>query len=78
MDCSRCSKCMYRLIAMTERTGRTALVCLNCDAVDPMQTDAMKWARSGLATPLLQPALPSAVRDNVHPQSEGTALEKRR
>jgi hypothetical protein len=35
---------------MTDRTGRTKLVCLNFDDVDPMKTDAAKWAASGLAT----------------------------
>ncbi len=35
---------------MTDRTGRTKLVCLKCDNVDPMKTDAVKWANSSLAT----------------------------
>jgi hypothetical protein len=34
---------------MTDRTGRTKLVCLKCDDVDPMKTDAVKWAESSLA-----------------------------
>jgi hypothetical protein len=36
-------------MAMTDRTGRTQLVCLKCDDVDPMKTDAAKWAESSLA-----------------------------
>ena len=36
-------------MAMTDRTGRTQLVCLKCDNVDPMKTDAAKWANSSLA-----------------------------
>ena len=49
MDSSRCPKCRKRLMAMTDRTGRTTLVCLRCDPVDPMKTDAIKWAQSSLA-----------------------------
>jgi len=43
-------KCRKRLMAMTDRTGRTKLVCLKCDNIDPMKTDAVKWAYSGLAS----------------------------
>ena len=49
MDASRCPRCKKRLMAMTDRTGRTQLVCLKCDNVDPMKTDAAKWANSSLA-----------------------------
>jgi hypothetical protein len=34
---------------MTDRTGRTRHVCLKCDDIDPMKTDAVKWANSSLA-----------------------------
>jgi phage FluMu protein Com len=51
MDLSRCPKCNKRLMATTERTGRTELKCLKCDEVDPMKTDAAKWADSALAPP---------------------------
>jgi hypothetical protein len=27
------------------------MVCLKCDNIDPMKTDAAKWAASSLATP---------------------------
>jgi hypothetical protein len=50
MDLSRCPDCKRRLMAMTDRTGRTKMVCLKCDDVDPMKTDAARWAASGLAT----------------------------
>ena len=48
MDGSRCPICKKRLIAMTDRTSRTKLVCLKCDKIDPMKTDAVKWADSSL------------------------------
>jgi len=48
MDGSRCPICKKRLMAMTERTGRTRLVCLKCDQIDPMKTDAVKWTNSSL------------------------------
>jgi hypothetical protein len=49
MDLSRCPNCRRRLMAMTDRTGRTNIVCMKCDNVDPMKTDAVKLAFSGLA-----------------------------
>jgi phage FluMu protein Com len=49
MDISRCPKCNKRLITMTSKTGRTSQLCLKCDNVDPMKTDAVKWANSDLA-----------------------------
>ena len=51
MDESRCPKCKKRFMAMTDKTGRTKLVCLKCDKIDPMKTDAVKWANSTLASP---------------------------
>ena len=50
MDVTRCPKCNKRLVA-TDRTGRTELRCLKCDEVDPLKTDAAKWADSPLARP---------------------------
>src|SRR5467141_3856593 len=44
----------YRPVQICEsgsRTGRTELKCLKCDEVDPMKTDAAKWADSALAPP---------------------------
>lgn len=49
MDIDRCPRCKTRLTAMSDRTGRTELVCLKCDNIDPMKTDAAKWANSSLA-----------------------------
>jgi phage FluMu protein Com len=48
---NRCPKCNKLLMAMTDRTGHTELRCLKCDKVDPMKTDAVKWAGSPLASP---------------------------
>jgi DNA-directed RNA polymerase subunit M/transcription elongation factor TFIIS len=47
----QCPKCNNRLIAVTDRTGRTEMRCLKCDKVDPMKTDAVKWADSLLSGP---------------------------
>jgi phage FluMu protein Com len=51
MDTTRCPKCNKHLMAVTEKTGRTELRCLTCDSVDPLKTDAVKWAESSLAPP---------------------------
>lgn len=51
MDQSRCPNCKRRLMAMTDRTGRTQLVCMKCDKIDPMKTNAVRWANSSLAPP---------------------------
>jgi phage FluMu protein Com len=51
MDESRCPKCKKRLMAMTDRRGRTELICLRCDNVDPMKTNAVNWANSSLTAP---------------------------
>ncbi len=51
MDVTRCPKCKKRLMAMTDRTGKTEMLCLKCDKVDPMKTDAAKWADSPLTGP---------------------------
>ena len=49
MDITRCPKCNKRLMATTDRKGRTELCCLTCDEIDPLKTDAVKWAESPLA-----------------------------
>jgi phage FluMu protein Com len=51
MDNTRCPKCKKRLIATTAAEGRTELHCLKCDNVDPLKTDAVKWATGPLAPP---------------------------
>jgi hypothetical protein len=37
--------------AVATSDGRTGFKCLHCDEVDPLQTDAVKWADSPLASP---------------------------
>jgi phage FluMu protein Com len=49
MDATRCPHCNRRMKAVTTTDGRTDLKCLRCDEVDPLQTDAVKWAESPLA-----------------------------
>jgi hypothetical protein len=50
MDVSRCPRCKRRLVPVANsESSRTRLACLFCDEVDPLQTDAIKWANSGLA-----------------------------
>jgi phage FluMu protein Com len=49
---NRCPKCNKLLMAMTDRIGHTELRCVKCDKVDPMKTDAVKWAGSPLASPV--------------------------
>jgi hypothetical protein len=51
MNDHRCPKCENLLMATTDRMGKTELRCLKCDKVDPMKTDAVKWANSGLYGP---------------------------
>jgi DNA-directed RNA polymerase subunit M/transcription elongation factor TFIIS len=51
MNDHRCPNCKKLMTAMTGRTGRTELRCLKCDRVDPMKTNAVKWANSGLTGP---------------------------
>ena len=51
MNDQRCPKCKKLMLAMTDRTGKTELRCVKCDKVDPMKTDAVKWANSGLSCP---------------------------
>jgi phage FluMu protein Com len=51
MDSTRCPKCNRRLVVEANDDGRTELRCLRCDEVDPLKTDAAKWAESSLAQP---------------------------
>ena len=59
MNTSRCPKCDKRLIATMAMTGQTKLVCLKCDDVEPMNTDAVKWGERSLA----RPARPKSAED---------------
>jgi hypothetical protein len=49
MDTTRCSHCKKRMKAVLAENGRTEFRCLRCDLVDPLQTDAVKWAKTPLA-----------------------------
>jgi phage FluMu protein Com len=51
MESHRCPKCKKLLMAMTDGTGKIELRCLKCDQVDPLKTNAIKWANSPLAGP---------------------------
>jgi tRNA(Ile2) C34 agmatinyltransferase TiaS len=51
MDPTRCPRCSRRMKAVATADGRTGFKCLHCDEVDPLQTDAVKWADSPLASP---------------------------
>jgi phage FluMu protein Com len=50
MDATRCTHCNKRMKAVLGEDGRTEFKCLQCDLLDPLQTDAVKWAESPLAT----------------------------
>jgi tRNA(Ile2) C34 agmatinyltransferase TiaS len=51
LDKTRCPICSRRLMPVTDAKGRTELRCLECDELDPLQTDAAKWAQCPLAPP---------------------------
>jgi hypothetical protein len=42
-----------RLKAVMAANGRSEFKCLDCDLLDPLQTDAVKWAKSPLAAPVI-------------------------
>jgi tRNA(Ile2) C34 agmatinyltransferase TiaS len=45
----RCPRCSKRTKVVLSPNGRTEFKCLQCDQVDPLCTDAAKWAESALA-----------------------------
>jgi len=47
----RCPHCNKRMQTVFGANGRTEFQCLQCDKVDPLKTDAAKWAESPLAQP---------------------------
>jgi tRNA(Ile2) C34 agmatinyltransferase TiaS len=51
MDPTRCPHCTKRMKAVATSDGRTGLQCLECDKIDPLKTDAVKWAASALTAP---------------------------
>jgi hypothetical protein len=48
----RCPHCHRRMKIVLGQTDRTEFRCLECDKVDPLETDALKWANSPLSTPM--------------------------
>jgi phage FluMu protein Com len=61
MDATRCPHCTKRMKAGIAENGRTEFSCLRCDQVNPLQTNAVKWAEGppgssvdDLAAPSLQ------------------------
>jgi hypothetical protein len=47
----RCPQCNRRMKPVLGPTGRTEFQCLECDKLDPLETDAAKWADGPLAAP---------------------------
>jgi tRNA(Ile2) C34 agmatinyltransferase TiaS len=47
----RCPRCNKRMKTVLGSNGRTEFQCLECDKVDPLKTDAARWAESALAAP---------------------------
>ena len=48
---TRCTRCGKRMIAVMTASLRTELQCIWCNAVDPLKSDAAKWASSPLIPP---------------------------
>jgi hypothetical protein len=51
MDLTRCPRCKKPMKTVLKSDGRTDFLCLECDNLDPLITDAAKWANSPLASP---------------------------
>ena len=51
IDATRCPHCNKRMKVVATSDGRNGFQCLHCDKVDPLQTDAVKWAASALGAP---------------------------
>jgi len=54
MDASRCPYCTKRMKVVIAENGRTDFKCLKCDHLDPLQTDAVKWAEGPLAASMAE------------------------
>jgi phage FluMu protein Com len=46
----RCPQCNKRMKTVLGETGRTEFKCPECDMVDPLRTDGVKWTESPLAS----------------------------
>jgi hypothetical protein len=55
---THCVHCGKRLVPTLSPDGRTELTCIWCDNVDPVQTEAVKWADSPLAQQTTAPKAP--------------------
>ncbi len=49
MDATRCPQCQKGMKVVMTPNRRTDFKCLKCDLVDPLQTDARRWADGPLA-----------------------------
>ena len=45
------------MVPILNADGRTELKCASCDKVDPMETEAIKWAESPLGQTYYFPSL---------------------
>jgi len=50
MDLTRCPRCNKQMKVVIAESGRTDFRCPKCYEVDPLKTDAVKWAKSSLTT----------------------------
>ena len=51
INATRCPHFNKRMKVVATSDGRTGFQCLQCDKVDPLKTDAVKWAASTLCAP---------------------------
>jgi hypothetical protein len=51
MNLTRCPRCKMPMKIVLKLDGRTDFLCLECHHLDPLKTDAVKWANSPLAPP---------------------------
>ena len=55
MDATRCPQCNKRMKVVATADGRTGFECVKCDQIDPIKTEALKWAASTSVAPTSQP-----------------------
>jgi tRNA(Ile2) C34 agmatinyltransferase TiaS len=51
MDITRCPRCNRRMVTVATFNGRTGFQCLQCEKIDPLKADAVKWTESILDSP---------------------------